>query len=369
MKLNIAILGTRGIPNNYGGFEYVAAELSAGLVRKGHSVTVYSSRRHPYRLKEWNGVGIIHCSDPEKLLGNAGQFIYDLNCIRNARKKKFDIILMLGYTSSSVWGFLYPKDTAVITNMDGLEWKRSKYSAPAKKFLRYAEKIAVKPGRFYVADSPSIKTYLDGKYSINSRYIAYGTSFTENITEELITAYNIKKAGYFMLMARFEPENNIETVLDGYVLSGFATPFVVVGNTTNRFGKYIRHKYSNNSNIIFTGAVFEPRKVQSLTACCKLYFHGHSVGGTNPSLLAAMSLKAPIAAHSNDFNRSVLGENASFFTTAADVCAVITHENYPGETQVQNNYETVKNEFNWDLITNQYEQYFIECYNKTHGTT
>src|SRR5215212_8082206 len=120
MTLKIAILGTRGIPNNYGGFEQIAGYLSKGLVEKGHDVTVYNSHRHPYKNNSWNGVQITRCYDPEFLAGTAGQFVYDLNCILDTRKKKFDIILMLGYTSSSVWNKLYAKNAVVITNMDGL---------------------------------------------------------------------------------------------------------------------------------------------------------------------------------------------------------------------------------------------------------
>src|SRR5215213_11430209 len=102
MALKIAILGTRGIPNNYGGFEQIAGFLSKGLVEKGHSVTVYNSHQHPYKKDSWNGVQIIHCFDPEFLIGTAGQFIYDLNCILDARKRNFDVWLFMGYTSSSI---------------------------------------------------------------------------------------------------------------------------------------------------------------------------------------------------------------------------------------------------------------------------
>src|SRR5687767_6997034 len=101
-KLKLGILGTRGIPNHYGGYEQAATFLSVGLVEKGYDVTVYSSHDHPYHAKEWNGVEIAHCYDPEKKAGTAGQFIYDLNCIRHARSRNYDVLLLLGYTSSSV---------------------------------------------------------------------------------------------------------------------------------------------------------------------------------------------------------------------------------------------------------------------------
>ncbi len=143
--MKIAIIGTRGIPNHYGGFEQFAEYLSLGLVEKGHMVTVYNSHTHPYQGNDWNGVKIIHCKDPEDKLGTIGQFVYDYNCIRDTRKRNYDIILQLGYTSSSVWGRLLPRKKSIITtNMDGLEWKRTKYSQKVQKFLQYAEKLGVK---------------------------------------------------------------------------------------------------------------------------------------------------------------------------------------------------------------------------------
>ena len=184
MKLRIAILGTRGIPNYYGGFEHISEYVSAGLVKRGHAVTVYNSHNHPYTQSTWNGVEIRHCFDPEYMVGAAGQFVYDLNCLIDARKRNYDVILLMGYTSSSIWGRLYPQKSTIITNMDGLEWKRSKYSKPVQNFLKYAERLAVKYSQFYVADSMVIKSYLQNKYHINASYIPYGADlFSDNERE------------------------------------------------------------------------------------------------------------------------------------------------------------------------------------------
>src|SRR5882672_3291524 len=113
MSFRIAILGTRGIPNHYGGFEQLAEYLAPGLVQAGHDVTVYNSHNHPYREKTWKGVHIRHCYDPEYILGSAGQFVYDLNCLLDVRQRHYDVILQLGYTSSSIWGRLFPSHTPV----------------------------------------------------------------------------------------------------------------------------------------------------------------------------------------------------------------------------------------------------------------
>jgi glycosyltransferase involved in cell wall biosynthesis len=362
MGLKIAILGTRGVPNNYGGFEHIAGHLSRGLVQKNHEVTVYNSSKHPYKEKQWHGVQIRHCFDPEFLIGTAGQFLYDLNCILDARKRNYDIILMLGYTSSSIWGFLYPKTAIMVTNMDGLEWKRSKYSKPVSGFLRFAEKLAVQSSRFHIADSPVIKEYLDNKYNIKCKYIAYGAGLYPVADENLLTDYGLHKYQYFLLMARMEPENNIEMILDGYTLTSSKTKFIVIGNTANRFGKSLVVKYKNDPRIVFLGAIFDEIKVQTLTIFCKSYFHGHSVGGTNPSLLDAMAAKAPLAIHHNDFNNSIIKGNALQFRNPTDVFNLINANHFSNEIFIKANYATIAEEYTWEKIVNQYEYYFLACY-------
>jgi glycosyltransferase involved in cell wall biosynthesis len=363
MKLNIGILGTRGIPNSYGGFEQFAGYLSKGLAARGHAVSVYNSHKHPYQENNWNGVNIIHCYDPEYLLGAGGQFIYDLNCIRNARRKKFDILLVLGYTSSSVWGRLYPKNSVIITNMDGLEWKRSKYSSAVQRFLQYAEKWAVQFSNRHVADSVPIKEYLAGKYQIDADYISYGAEIPQQINAELLEKFNVTKGKYYLLIARMEPENHIETILDGLCRSNTQQKVLLIGNTQNAFGKRMVEKFSNRPQIIFAGAVYDADTLHALRACCLLYFHGHSVGGTNPSLLEAMACGALICAHDNGFNRAVLQEDAFYFYADEDVTAVANDlENKDTRQMAEHNLHKIREQHHWDTIIRSYEQLFIQAY-------
>ncbi|HMK04829.1 MAG TPA: DUF1972 domain-containing protein, partial [Ferruginibacter sp.] len=295
--LNIAIIGSRGIPNYYGGFEQMAQYLAVGLLNKGHQVTVYNSHTHPYQQKEWHGVKLIHCYDAESRIGTAGQFVYDFNCIMNARRNKYDIILFLGYTSSSVWGRLFPKNSVIISNMDGMEWKRDKYSKPVQRFLRYAEKLAVKYSQYFIADSTVIQSYVDKKYNVNSKYIPYGAEIFANKNEEVLAKYGVTKNHYHMLMARMEPENNIDMILQGFHMSNSDKTFIVVGNINNSYGKLIYKKYCSDDRIRFVGAIFDAEITNTLRAFCRLYFHGHTVGGTNPSLLEAMANGSIIVAH------------------------------------------------------------------------
>jgi len=154
-------------------------------------------------------------------------------------------------------------------------------------------------------------------------------------------------------------------ILDGYCLAKTDKKFVVIGNTGNGFGKHLVAKYKNNHRVIFRGAIFDEEKVQTLTAYCSLYFHGHSVGGTNPSLLDAMAAKVPLAAHDNPFNISVLRYNAVLFGNASHVRDLINANNFVNKAHIENNYTAIKNEFTWDMIIGQYEKYFVECHPAT----
>jgi glycosyltransferase involved in cell wall biosynthesis len=363
MRLRIAILGTRGIPNHYGGFENLAEHLAPALVSAGHEVYVYNSHNHPFRGDKWKGVHIVHCLDPERSMGTAGQFLYDLNCILDVRKKKPDLILQLGYSSSSVWGRLFPRKSVIVYHMDGLEWKRTKYSRPVRKFLLYAEKLAVRFSDFYLCDSRAIQTYLRGKYGIESEYIAYGADLHPTAQEEMLKTYGLSRSGYCLLVARMEPENNIETILDGFSRSRTIKKMVVVGDMGTGFGRYLHDKFGKDERILFIGSIFEPEKLHALKFYSHFYFHGHSVGGTNPSLLEAMAGRALIVAHDNVFNREVLGEDAYYFSSAAEISAIIgnTHRGQVEERMIRNNLGKIERQYNWQRMISRYERFLLDC--------
>ncbi len=360
--MKVGIIGTRGIPNNYGGFEKLTEFLAEGLVEMGHEVHVYNPHYHEYREKQWKGIFIVHMYDPEKTLGTSGQFIYDLNCIWHARKQHFDAVVNLGYTSSSIWlGLLYGH-TRIITNMDGLEWKRSKYNRFVRRFLMTAERLAVKRSNDLIADSTIIQDYLDKKYKVKSDFIAYGAELFNDPDEKILSGFGVGAYNYNMLIARMEPENNIEMILDGVKASGSAKKFFVVGNTANKFGTYLREKFSGEKRIVFSGSIYDVNVICNLRYFSNLYFHGHSVGGTNPSLLEAMGCNCPIAAHDNPFNKSILGEDAAYFANAAEIAGIIDHFEWSAEKsrkQVAANFEKIRTNYSWPKVIGQYEELIL----------
>ncbi|MBA3828779.1 MAG: DUF1972 domain-containing protein [Taibaiella sp.] len=359
-SLKIGILGTRGIPNRYGGFEECAQHLATGLVNKGHSVWAYNSHQHEYQEDTWQGVNIVHCLDPESWMGTAGQFIYDWNCITDARKRNFDIVLHLGYTSSSVWYWRWPGKSLNIVNMDGLEWKRSKYSKKVQRFLQYAEKLAALHADILVADSPGIQSYLADKYGKKSVFIPYGAEIITEPEERGLKENHLRRQGYYLAIARMEPENNIETIILGYLKSESKNPLVIVGNTANVYGAWLRKTYGTQ-NIIFPGGIYNTDIINDLRYHSLLYFHGHSVGGTNPSLLEAMGCSALIVAHNNPFNKAVLGNDAFYFSDPTEVCLCINNVTDKSQyaTCIENNIAKIKTIYNWPAVTDKYEELFL----------
>jgi glycosyltransferase involved in cell wall biosynthesis len=362
--MKIAIIGSRGIPNDYGGFEQFAEILSIGLRKKGHNLTVYNSSAHSYQQSNWKGVKLIHKYDPEKILGTAGQFIYDLNCIRDLRKHEYDIILQLGYTSSSVWSKFLPTKPVVLTNMDGLEWKRSKYSRFTKLFLKYAEGRAVASSDHLVADSIGIQEYLKNKYGSSSSYIPYGAHIFENPNPAILKNYSLVKFQYNLLIARMEPENNIETIIQGHILSKTNQTLVLIGGKQTKYAKYLISKY-DDKRILFLGSIYDQFQLNNLRYYSHLYFHGHSVGGTNPSLLEGMASNCLICAHDNIFNRSILQQNAFYFKDANSIEDILnlglTKQN--NTDKLLNNHKKILRDFSWKNIVDSYEQLFEKVVN------
>ncbi|MBC7607089.1 MAG: DUF1972 domain-containing protein [Burkholderiales bacterium] len=364
--MKIAILGTRGIPNYYGGFEQFAEFFSVYLVAKGHEVYVYNSHNHPFQDTTFHGVNIIHQNDPEHKMGTFGQFIYDFHCIMDSRKRDFDIILQLGYTSNSIWFFLLPKKSIIITNMDGLEWKRTKYSKPVRQFLKFAERLAAVSSDYLVADSLGIQKFLSQHYKKESTYIAYGAHPFYNSNQTILSQYDVEKDRFHMIMARFEPENNLDMVLEGVSLNEDKTTLLVIGNHNTKYGEYLKNKFKYFPHIRFIGGVYNLEHLDNLRYFSSLYFHGHSVGGTNPSLLEAMASKALVIAHRNDFNQGVLKENAYYFSNADEVKNILkTIKKSDNLPMVEMNFNAIVNQYNWEKINGAYLQLFEDCLSKS----
>jgi glycosyltransferase involved in cell wall biosynthesis len=367
--LRVGILGCRGIPNRYGGFEQFAEHLSLYLVRRGHQVTVYQSSLHPYKEKTYQGVELIRCYDPENKVGTAGQFVYDLLSILDSRQRSFDVLLQLGYTSSSLWFPLHPAGVPLLTNMDGLEWKRSKYGPSVRNFLRWAEGRAARLGGTLIADSLGIQDYLLETYGRPSVFIPYGATVRPAMEEEaahtVLRASGLQPGAFYLVLARMEPDNHIHTLLEGYTLALQARPdlppLALVGQVSNRFARELRQRYPDGAAVRWLGGIYEQSHVEALRQHCAVYFHGHSVGGTNPSLLEAMASGCRIIAHHNIFNQSVLGTRGLYFQDAAQLARLLSHPLPFDPAWPDQNRTLIREQYAPDLVASAYEQLMHQC--------
>lgn len=371
--MKIAFISVRGIPNDYGGFEQFAEYISVRLVQRGHNVTVYSPHYHPYQGKEYKGVRIKHIYSPEKWMGSSvGSFFYDFFSLKDALKnEKFDIIYDAGYTSivpAYIWfnvkNIKYP---IITTNMDGLENKRSKFNAPTRKFLEWEEKMTVKHSHYLVADNMGIQDYYKKKYGKESKYLAYGADIHDNFDEIAPQNYGLKKESYYLVIARMEPENNIEMAIKGYLASkenksSNAKPLVIIGKTNTPFGEYLMNTYGKEENIKFLGGIYDFKALDSIRHYCYAYFHGHSVGGTNPSLLEAMASRCFILAHGNIFNRSVLKGNALYYNNDGEITNLINNidklQTKYRNVFIEGEIQDIRENYSWEHLADQHEEYF-----------
>ncbi len=362
--MKIGIIGTRGIPNNYGGLEQFAERVSVLLVKRGFEVYAYNPHFHPYQKNEFQDVHVVHKWSPEKQIGTAGNFIYDYLCLNDAIKKRCDIVLACGYTTMSISYLVSPiKKTRLVTNIDGMEWWRSKFSPSVQKLTKWFEKIAIKKSYALISDNLGIEEYVREAFGLDSYFIPYGADKNEVIDESVLAKFNLTKQSYNIMVCRLEPENNIEIILDGVAKSKSPTPMYIAAGTDHKYAKYLIEKYRPYPKIIFMGWVSGQGLLNNLRNLSALYFHGHSVGGTNPSLLEAMAGGALIAAHGNKFNRHVLGENAFYFMNADEVAAIIDNYetlNQQREKLVKNNLDKIDTFYNWDNIADMYAKMFKE---------
>ena len=368
--MKIAFVSVRGIPNYYGGFEQFAEYISVGLVKRGHEVTVYSPHFHPYKGDNYKGVRIKHIYSPEMWMGSSvGSFFYDFLSLRDALKKEnFDIIYEAGYTSiipAYLWfnvkNIKYPIFT---TNMDGLEYKRTKFNKWVRTFVFWEERMAVKHSHYLIADNMGIQDYYKEKYGKESKFLAYGADIHDDYDVEVLNEFGLESNGYYLLVARLEPENNISMVIEGYLASkeNRRRPLVVVGKTNTSYGKELVAEYGKESGVRFVGGIYDFKKLNSIRHFSFTYFHGHSVGGTNPSLLEAMASGCFILAHDNIFNRAVLKENALYYEDSRTVTALLDNIDSYSKNQkkafITNNLEEISQEYSWEKLVDKHEAYF-----------
>lgn len=364
--MKIGIVGTRGIPANYGGFETFAQEVSPVLVEKGFDVCVYCDRSSdPNRINSYKGVKLKYLSVTKT---SNPLYFYFLG-VYNALKE-MDVLLVTG-TGGSIFYFLnifFRKK--IITNTDGVESRRAKWSFLKRLFIKLTEVLAIKWSNGLVADSKGITKYLVDTYNLKDsqklRTIEYGGYIVNEYSELVLKKYNVIHKNYFLLVARLEPENNIHTIVEGFIKSKTDKHLVVVGNLTDN--EYVTNLLINQSdNIHFVGGVYDSYELKALRCSAFAYMHGHSVGGTNPSLLEALGCGNLCICHDNIYNREVTENNMIYFDSP-DSCANCINDSDCFSEDFCKQYANIaigriKDYYNWENIAEKYSAFFNSLLN------
>jgi len=353
--MRLAILGARGIPAHYGGFETFAEQLAVRLVERGHEVSVFCEANGT-AIEEYEGVKLRHVR--ARNFGPLSTVVYDAASLWQARSR-FDVIYMLGYGASAlcwlprVWG------KQVWINMDGLEWARGKWGPVARWYFRWAEAIAMWTPDRIIADAAAIKENLQSRYRKlpPCDVIPYGCEIVSRVRTEELNSFGLEPGSYYLVLCRFEPENHIKEIIEGFLESKTQAKLVLVGDHTRKSAYAQSLAGQKSDRVLFTGPVYDVAKVRALRYFCRAYLHGHSVGGTNPSLLEAMGCGNMVIANDNPFNREVLGSAGLFFSTSKEVSACVDSVD-SGEADIAgmkaNVVERVKQFYTWDRITDYY---------------
>lgn len=361
--MHVLILGTRGVPSKHSGFETFAQDFALFLRSRDHEVTVYCQVPEDEAAREdtWNGIRRVLIPAGE---GSVGTMQFDWKAIKHSLDES-GVVLTLGY-NTGVFNLLYRlSGKPNIMNMDGIEWKREKWSLPARIWFWLNEWAGARVANHLVADHPEIGRHLSrhtasGKITV----IPYGAEPVTSAPVNLIQKYDLSSKKYDLLIARPEPENSILEIVRAYSLRPRGMPLVILGNYKPDGTPYQQRVLdAAGPEIIFLGAIFDRDIVRALRFYARAYFHGHRVGGTNPSLVEALGAGNAVIAHDNRFTRWVAGEGARYFRTSEDVDAILGSLNAdPVQllTMEEASRKRYREAFTQDKILTAYEELLLQ---------
>ncbi|WP_432453568.1 DUF1972 domain-containing protein [Agarivorans sp. QJM3NY_29] len=346
----ICVIGTVGIPACYGGFESLVENLVDNASEKIKYSVFCSSDNYAEKIKNHNGANLIYI--PIKANG-VQSVAYDIWSLIKCLKIRPDIVLILG-VSGCIFLPIFSKlsDSKIITNIDGLEWRREKWNKLAKKFLRISESLAVKYSSSIVTDNRAIFDYVLDEYGVESTVIAYGGDHALRNIEPVDAEHD-----YGLAICRIEPENNIEMILKAFSRTNQRLKFI--GNwEASEYGIRLKKEYSRHENIEIINPVYDLDTLYSFRKNCSMYIHGHSAGGTNPSLVEMMHFSVPIIAYDCDFNRNTTHNYAFFFSNSHDLRNKIEKLDKNWNLSCSKLLKVARENYTWKRINEQYESLY-----------
>ena len=356
--MRIALVGTRGVPARYGGFETCVEEVGRRLADKGHTVVVYCRRTDaddgpvPDR---YLGMDLVHLPAARKRAVET--LSHTAASVAHLVAHPVDAVVLFNAANAPLLPVLRARRLPVATHVDGLEWRRAKWGPTGQRYYRGAESLAVRWSDALIADAVGIQEYYEEEFGAPAELIAYGAPIVEADQPELLDQLDLEPAGYHLVVARFEPENHVDVIVDGYVRSAAEKPLVVVGSAPYADEYTAKVEALGDERVRFLGGVWDQDLLDQLYANSLTYQHGHSVGGTNPSLLRAIGAGAATDAFDVSFNREVLGDSGRFWADAADVAALVESAEGDPAAAVERGTlaRTRAAAYDWDAVADAYE--------------
>jgi len=361
LRMKIAILGTRGVPANYGGFETCAEEISVELVRRGHEVIAYG-RKGNYNDKEkyYKGVRLYHMP---RIKGKVTEtFSNTLFAMLHVIFKKVDVIYVMNAANSPLCIIPWLLRKKVVINVDGLEWKRKKWGKFARSYYQFAEKLSTIFSNRVISDSMGIKDYYLERYKTDSTFIAYGAQIEQSERPEILKEYGLEPGSYFFVASRLEPENNADLTVKAFEKVKTDKKLIIAGGANYKSSFIEELRKTTDPRIQFLGAIYKEGHIKELHCHCYAYVHGNEVGGTNPALLKALGYGNTVLALDVPFNSEVVKDGGVMYERSVDDLAA-KMQHLVDDPELTASYKPkainrILTDYTWKKITDEYEAFF-----------
>ena len=356
--MRIAFLGTRGVPAQYGGFETAVEEVGSRLAARGHEVTVYC-RNPQQRSTEHRGMRLINL--PAVRLSTLETLSHmTLSTAHAVVLSRPDVALVFNAANAPLLPILKARGIPTAVHIDGLEWQRAKWSRVGQQYYRWAERSSVRRADAVIVDARGIQEYIRRTHGRSGVLIAYGAPIVTSGSRRL-AELALSSREFHLVVARWEPENHVDLIIDGYRRTNSRFPLVVVGDATYsaRYRARVLSHAAEDPRIQLVGAIWDQDLLNELYGNALTYLHGHSVGGTNPSLLRALGAGAPVSAFDVVFNREVTDGHSRFFSDPEGVTACIEADERDVPSVLQRGEagrEFVSQHYTWKDVADAYEQ-------------
>lgn len=363
----VRILGTHGVPAAYGGFETAAEHIGLHLHRQGWRVIVYCQAEGTGPIVEDTWRGLERVTIPEPRAGWLGTASFDRASIAHTLKHAApdEVCLTFGYNTGVFNIAQRLRRLPNVINMDGMEWTRARWGLLRQGILLANERFAGLVGNVLIADHPEIARYLRRHFGTRRVVtITYGAVAVDDAPTAPVEAMGLTPGAFATVICRPIPENSLLEVVTGWSAKDRGMPLVVLGDFTDDDPYHREVRAAAGPEVIFPGSIYDPAIVGALRFHSALYLHGHTVGGTNPSLVEAMAAHNPVIAHDNVYNTWVAGDGARYFTTADQLSAILD-EVLPDvaarRAMSAASYSRFQEEFTWDKIGSEYEAALLSC--------